>query len=94
MNKQSETQEEETLREKLRETSDKTFADAFGGPAEESAADPVEKSSEESVLVADIGNSNIVIGYFTEDELLFTMRIPTHSGFTTDKLYAMITAEM
>ncbi len=37
----------------------------------------------ENILVADIGNTNIVVGYFAGDELKFTIRIPTHEENTS-----------
>lgn len=76
--------------ESFKKAAEKPSEASIGGPLE----DQPRRSSGETVMVADIGNSNIVIGYFGGDELVFTMRIPTHSDFTTDRLYSMITEEM
>ena len=42
------------------------------------------------ILTIDIGNSNIVLGVFEGDELLFTSRISTDISMTSDELAVMV----
>lgn len=42
------------------------------------------------ILTIDIGNSNIVLGVFEEDKLLFTSRISTDISKTSDELAVMV----
>lgn len=39
------------------------------------------------VLTVDIGNTNIVLGVFDQDELVFTARVSTDKNRTADRVF-------